>query len=192
MPCIWLTDTPARCAVLCRRSSTAVKLWSLTDKWCAAVSVIIFAVSPAVRLRFLQIQVEEKADELMPRDPDEHVAFLVIGDPFGATTHTDLMMRAKAASVEVVVVHNASIMNAVGCCGLQLYTYGQSVSICFFTETWRPDSFYEKVAVNRREGLHTLCLLDIKVKEPNLEALARGKMVRLLQPAYSRMHPRKV
>ena len=36
----------------------------------------------------------------------------------------------------------------------QLYTYGQSVSICFFTETWRPDSFYEKVAVNRREGLY--------------------------------------
>lgn len=39
----------------------------------------------------------------------------------------------------------------------------QSISICFFTETWRPDSFYDKIASNRRAGLHTLCLLDIKV-----------------------------
>ena len=29
----------------------------------------------------------------------------------------------------------------------------------------------------RKLGLHTLCLLDIKVKEPNLEMLARGKTV---------------
>ena len=39
----------------------------------------------------------------------------------------------------------------------------QTVSIVFFTDTWRPDSFYDKIAANRRLGLHTLCLLDIKV-----------------------------
>ena len=53
----------------------------------------------------------------------------------------------------------------------------QAVSIVFFTETWRPDSFYDRIAANRKLGLHTLCLLDIKVKEPSLEALARGKTV---------------
>ena len=77
-------------------------------------------------------------------------------------------------------------MNAIGCCGLQLYNYGQAVSICFFRgpgtfwpdeAAWRPDSFYEKVQANRRLGLHTLCLLDIKVKEPNMEQLARGRKV---------------
>jgi diphthine synthase len=47
----------------------------------------------------------------------------------------------------------------------------------FFTENWRPDSFYDRVAENFRLGLHTLVLLDIKVKEPNLESLARGKIV---------------
>lgn len=31
--------------------------------------------------------------------------------------------------------------------------------------------------LHRKLGLHTLCLLDIKVKEPNLEMLARGKTV---------------
>lgn len=75
------------------------------------------------------------------------------------------------------VIHNASIMNAIGAAGLQLYRYGEAVSIVFFTETWRPDSFYDKILANRRAGLHTLCLLDIKVKEPSLESLARGKKV---------------
>jgi diphthine synthase len=68
-------------------------------------------------------------------------------------------------------------MNAVGAAGLQLYRYGEAISIVFFTESWRPDSFYDKILSNRRMGLHTLCLLDIKVKEPSLESLARGKKV---------------
>ncbi len=53
----------------------------------------------------------------------------------------------------------------------------QAVSIVFFTETWRPDSFYDRILTNRQQGLHTLCLLDIKVKEPSLESLARGRKV---------------
>jgi hypothetical protein len=53
----------------------------------------------------------------------------------------------------------------------------QAISIVFFTETWRPDSFYSRILANRRQGLHTLCLLDIKVKEPTLESLARGRKV---------------
>ncbi len=48
------------------------------------------------------------------------VAMLVVGDPFGATTHTDIYLRACELGLRVQVVHNASIMNAVGCTGLQL------------------------------------------------------------------------
>lgn len=121
--------------------------------------------------------VEEKADSILLQACDSDVAFLVVGDPFGATTHTDLVVRAKQIGVDVEVVHNASVMNAVGVCGLQLYRYGETVSIPFFTETWRPDSFYDKIKSNRDLGLHTLCLLDIKVKEPTLESLCRGKKV---------------
>jgi diphthine methyl ester synthase len=108
---------------------------------------------------------------------DDDVAFLVVGDPFGATTHTDLVTRARERGIPVRVVHNASVMNAVGACGLQLYRYGEAVSVPFFTESWRPDSFYEKLAANAKSGLHTLCLLDIKVKEPDLAQLARGRTV---------------
>lgn len=119
--------------------------------------------------------VEERADDILNEALVTSVAFLVVGDPFGATTHTDLVVRAKRLGVKVKVVHNASVMNAIGICGLQLYRYGETVSIPFFTETWRPDSFYEKIQRNRTLGLHTLCLLDIRVKEPSLESLCRGK-----------------
>ena len=46
------------------------------------------------------------------------VNITVVGDPLGATTHTDLILRAKEA-VPHQVVHNASILNAIDCCGLQ-------------------------------------------------------------------------
>lgn len=128
--------------------------------------------------------VEEKAHQFLSEALDAHVAFLVVGDPFGyamsslffffaiswlltfwflnfhrATTHTDLVVRAKKMGIDVQIVHNASVMNAIGICGLQLYRYGETVSIPFFTDTWRPDSFYEKIKKNRMMGLHTLCLL---------------------------------
>jgi diphthine synthase len=64
-----------------------------------------------------------------------------------------------------------------------VYRFGEIVSLCFFTEKWRPYSFYDKVKGNRERGLHTLVLLDIKVKEPTEESLARGKPV-YMDPRY--------
>lgn len=142
--------------------------------------------------------VETDSDAILKDADKVDVAFLVVGDPFGcvawlcsnaaeppqneadphpfrrsATTHADLLLRADALSVPYVVVHNASVMNAVGALGLALYNYGQTVSIPFFTDSWRPDSWLERVRENARLGLHTLCLLDIKVKEQSEENLAR-------------------
>ena len=41
----------------------------------------------------------------------------------------------------------------------QLYNFGETVSIVFWTDEWRPESFYDKIASNRERGMHTLCLL---------------------------------
>uniref|UniRef100_G1KBI4 diphthine methyl ester synthase n=1 Tax=Anolis carolinensis TaxID=28377 RepID=G1KBI4_ANOCA len=121
--------------------------------------------------------VEQEADTILE---DAHlcdVAFLVVGDPFGATTHSDLVLRAVKLGIPYQVIHNASILNAVGCCGLQLYNFGETVSIVFWTDTWKPESFFDKIVKNRRNGMHTLCLLDIKVKEQSVENLMRGKKI---------------
>lgn len=79
--------------------------------------------------------------------------------------------------VKVQVIHNASIMNACGAAGLQLYHFGQTISVPWWTETWRPASFYDKLAVNKIAGMHTLCLLDIKVKEVSEANMMKGKMI---------------
>ena len=81
------------------------------------------------------------------------------------------------------IIHNASIMNAVGASGLQLYSFGQAVSLVFFTDTWKPDSFYDRIKENSDLGLHTLVLLDIKVKEQSEENLARLVVVFRAHPA---------
>ncbi|KAJ3214328.1 diphthine synthase [Clydaea vesicula] len=121
--------------------------------------------------------VEQKSDEIL-KDADKiNVAFLVVGDPFGATTHTDLILRAKQLNIKVKPIHNASIMNAIGSSGLQLYNFGQTISIVFFHENWRPYSFYDKLKINVNLELHTLLLLDIKVKEQSWENMARGKLI---------------
>ena len=127
--------------------------------------------------------VESGCDIMIQQAKTDDVSFLVVGDPFCATTHTDLQLRCIEEKVKVNVIHNASIVNAMGCCGLQVYRFGEIVSIPFFTETWRPYSFYDKIKPNLDRGLHTLALLDIKVKEPTLESLARGKPV-YLPPRY--------
>ncbi|NP_001229591.1 diphthine synthase [Strongylocentrotus purpuratus] len=121
--------------------------------------------------------VEQGSDEIFEGARTEDIAFLVVGDPFGATTHTDLVLRAKQEGIEYKVIHNASIMNAIGCCGLQLYNYGETISIVFWTDTWKPDSYYDKIASNRSRGLHTLCLLDIKMKEQSVENLIKGRKI---------------
>ncbi|TDL18011.1 Diphthine synthase [Rickenella mellea] len=121
--------------------------------------------------------VEMSSDEILKDADKEDISLLVVGDPFGATTHTDIILRARALKIPTRVVHNASIMNAVGACGLQLYNFGQAVSLVFFTESWKPDSFYDRIKENSDLGMHTLVLLDIKVKEQSEENLIRGRKI---------------
>ncbi|CAE7915018.1 DPH5, partial [Symbiodinium sp. KB8] len=115
--------------------------------------------------------VESEADKILEPAREGNVAFLVVGAALAgerhalasgcerATTHTDLALRALDMGIEVRVIHNASIMNAVASCGLQLYNFGQTITVPFWTDKWQPDSFFEKILHNSRGGLHTLCLL---------------------------------
>lgn len=124
-----------------------------------------------------RIFVESQCEEMLQFAITQEVAFLVVGDPFCATTHSDLFLRAAELEIQVQSIHNASIFTAIALTGMQLYKFGETVSIPFFTENWRPFSFYDKILRNRTSGLHTLVLLDIKVKEQNEEDLVRGRMV---------------
>ena len=112
--------------------------------------------------------VESRAEETILKDAEtKNVSFLVVGDVFSATTHTDLFLRAKKKGIVVDVVNNASILTAVGITGLQLYKFGKTTSMVFFDGNWKPQTAYDVIKQNRASGLHTLILLDIKVAEPS-------------------------
>ena len=102
----------------------------------------------------------ENKDLIIEEAKDENVALLIIGCVFGATTHIDLILRAKKENVKVEVIDNLSILTAVGITGLQLYKFGVTTSIPFDNKNVRTP--YEVFKKNYGNGLHTLFLLDLK------------------------------
>ena len=105
----------------------------------------------------------ENGTEIVLNAKEKDVSFLVIGDVFGATTHIDIMERAKEAKVKINIVHNASILTAVGETGLELYKFGKTTSIPF--ENSNVVSPVKVFEVNHKIGLHTLFLLDLRPDE---------------------------
>ncbi|MBT4824460.1 diphthine synthase [Candidatus Woesearchaeota archaeon] len=102
------------------------------------------------------------------------VALLVIGDPMGATTHTDMLLRCKELGIEFKVIHNTSILNAIGIVGLELYKFGKTTSIPFPEPSFQPETAYDVLKLNKRNGMHTLCLLDLRPSEERFMTVNDG------------------
>lgn len=116
----------------------------------------------------------EKDDNRIIKDATNNdVCLLVVGDGLAATTHIDLIIRAEKSGIKTRVIHNASIMTAIGITGLSLYKFGQTCSLVF-PEEGINISAYEAIERNKSIGLHTLVLLDIKRNELSLEGLRRN------------------
>lgn len=110
--------------------------------------------------------VESKAEELIITPAKKQtVSLLVIGDALSATTHVDLITRAHKHKIPVLVVHNASVLTAIGATGLQLYKFGKTASIPFTHEGYEPDTPYQVLSENNSINAHTLFLLDLKPDE---------------------------
>jgi len=106
--------------------------------------------------------VESKAEETILKDASEkRVALLIVGDPLGATTHEDILNRARERNIEVSIVPNASIFSAIGVTGLQLYKFGKTASIPFYSSDIPVDTPLNIIAENRKAKSHTLLLLDL-------------------------------
>lgn len=106
----------------------------------------------------------ESAEQILTEAQKENVALLIIGDPLCATTHWDILQRAKELKIPTQVIHNASIINAIGTTGLQVYKFGKTTSIPFPRENFEPESYYNIIKENRTIGAHTLVLLDLDLK----------------------------
>lgn len=105
--------------------------------------------------------VENNAEQTILKDAkSKNVAFLVIGDPFSATTHIDLKLRADELGIKTEVITNTSIINAIGITGLDLYKFGRVTTIPF--ENKNIKSPYDIVKNNLKNNMHTLILLDLE------------------------------
>ncbi len=118
--------------------------------------------------------VEKDDNEILKHAKTKEVAFLVIGDPFSATTHVDLFLRAKKEGIKITITNNASILTAVGITGLQLYKFGKTTSIPYPEENFHSETAYDVIKMNQKNGLHTLVLLDIKQEQEKYMTVKEG------------------
>ena len=89
---------------------------------------------------------------------------LVPGDPLIATTHVALRIEAIKRKIKTRIVHGSSILSAaIGLSGLHSYKFGKSVTIPFWDENPSVTP-YNVIGQNKKQGLHTLCLLDINAE----------------------------
>ena len=107
--------------------------------------------------------VEADDNEILENAKTKNVAFLVAGDPLVATTHIDLFLRAKKEGIKCNVMHNSSIITAVGVTGLQVYKFGKITSIPLENEN--VETPYDALKDNLSLRLHTLFLLDLNPEE---------------------------
>ncbi|MBT4539568.1 diphthine synthase [Candidatus Woesearchaeota archaeon] len=106
---------------------------------------------------------EQGDEKIIAEAQNKDVAFLVIGDPFSATTHVQLLKLAKEKNVKVEIIHNASVLTAIGETGLELYKFGKTTSVPFLEDHPTLETPYNVIKENG--DLHTLCLLDLKPRQ---------------------------
>ncbi|MFH1474131.1 MAG: diphthine synthase [Candidatus Aenigmatarchaeota archaeon] len=154
-----------------------------TSVWQGSVEGLEEVIGKSVKL-LKRKDMEENSEALVEEAKEKDIAIFVPGDPLSATTHIDLVYQAKLRKIPVKVIHNASIVSAVGEIGLQLYKFGKIATIPM---SGKMENVKKTVKGNKKLKLHTLLLLDIdRVVNINLrisdalKLLLKAKLVKNL------------
>ena len=110
-----------------------------------------------------------ESDYLVNLAETKNVVLLVGGDPLTATTHIALVDGCISKNVPYRVIHNSSIVTAVGITGLQIYKFGRIVTLVNPRENYKPTSYIEQIEKNLSLGMHTLVLLDTEPKPMDIK-----------------------
>jgi len=111
-------------------------------------------------------QVEEGTQILDAAKAPGGAVLLVPGDPMAATTHVSLRIAAEKLGIRTRLVFAPSIIHtAFSEAGLQQYKAGRTVTVPYPEKGFAPTSHLEKIEANRKGGLHTLALLDVRAEE---------------------------
>jgi len=107
--------------------------------------------------------VEDSSNKLIKEARKEDIALLVYGSPLFATTHLSLILEAKKQKPEtkVKIIYNASVFDAIGETGLELYKFGKITSLPDWKDKGKTIGFTETIKQNLSINAHTLILVDI-------------------------------
>jgi len=104
---------------------------------------------------------EVESENLVKEASKNNVALLIYGSPLFATTHISLILECIKNNIKYKVLYNASIFDAMGETGLQLYKFGKITSLPSWKENYKPKSFLKVLEENKKINSHTLILVDI-------------------------------
>ncbi len=111
-------------------------------------------------------ELEEDEEVMSAFDENDRVCLLTAGDPLAATTHQELRLDAMRRGIDVEMINSGSIFTAAAAhAGLQHYKFGRTTTIGYPEPNFLPTSPLHVIVENRKMGLHTLVLLDIKAHE---------------------------
>ena len=118
-------------------------------------------------------ELEEENGSAILKPPNwEKLCSLSQAIPLSPQPMSLLRIDAEKQGVKTRIVHGASIISAiVSLSGLHNYKFGKTVTVPF------PENFsatpYNVIVQNKRVGLHTLCLLDLKATEKKFLTLKK-------------------
>lgn len=130
---------------------------------------------------------EENVGKTIGDAATKNVSILVIGDPLVATTHHIIMQEARKLKIQTKVFHSSSVFSAaIGESGLDIYKFGPTTTIPFWSQNYHPTSFIDVISRNMENGQHTLVLLDIdqKTGEPMAIEEAHKILTAAISPQY--------
>ena len=167
------------------KKSDKVYIELYTSKWHGSLKNLEKIVGKKI-IELKRSDLEENSGKILEQAKKQNVAILVEGSALVQTTHLSLLHDARKIGVRTKVIHNASILSAIGETGLHAQKFGQYVTIPFpeRTKGKLPESVFEIIGENQKRGLHTLCLLDMDAEKNRympvndaLDILLKGKVI---------------
>lgn len=157
-----------------------------TSKWHGSIENLEEIIGKKV-IELKRKDLEENSISIINESKAQNIVIFVQGDPLVQTVHITLLYEAKKLGIKTRIIHNASIISALGEAGFHLNRFGPFVTIPFpeRTKGKLPDSVFQTIKENKKRGLHTLCLLDVIAEEnrymtvnEGLDILLKGKIVK--------------
>jgi len=141
------------------KSADIIYIEDYTNKWLGSASLLERLTGKKIK-HISREGVE--SDKLIKEAKARDVALLIPGDPFAATTHFELIIEAAKQNIKYKIVHAPSIFSVIAETGLQLYKFGETITIPYSYGNYNPSSWFAKISKNLSNKLHTLILLDIQ------------------------------